>query len=331
MKYLYRYAFGVPIVLLALFLYGVSRYLGPIFMVFGGSVMLGVFDIHLQKLVNYFVALATQSPHQPPAAPMDVAVSNDPTKLATSQYIALEMPAKPEPIAPDAESLSPATEALLRAIKERRAVDPLIGAKLGSREVVERLTSAMKSDRGVHVESLLCTLGALAGYACQMSARTPNARQFQTMSNGVYTVQTKAGKTFFFGDAINQPLLESQYSVWSLAAGTAKANGCSQLLDLEEIVKHVSQSVGHDTFGSPRIPEGHQPSDSPINILKPLWPVMLPTVQMFCPSSDEWPILFGLAIQQVMDMGKSVIKPDLALLIVMESAIPMSKIDLPNW
>jgi hypothetical protein len=57
-----------------------------------------------------------------------------------------------EPTAPGAPS-HPADEALQRLIAERIKTDPLIGAKLGGKEVFERL------------------LRALAGYACQASLR----------------------------------------------------------------------------------------------------------------------------------------------------------------
>ena len=60
---------------------------------------------------------------------------------------------------------------LLRSIAERAKIDPMIGAKLGGKEIFERLVRGMKTDRGVHTESLLCALGALAGYACQASLR----------------------------------------------------------------------------------------------------------------------------------------------------------------
>jgi hypothetical protein len=53
-------------------------------------------------------------------------------------------------------------------------------------------------------------------------------------------------------------------------------------------------------------------------------------VKQFCQSPSEWSILFGLAIQDIIEMGKEAIAPDIALSIVMESAIPMSKIDLDS-
>jgi len=41
----------------------------------------------------------------------------------------------------------------------------------------------------------------------------------------------------------------------------------------------------------------------------------------------QWPVLLGIAIQQAMYLGKGIIDPGLAVSIVMESAVPMSKVD----
>ena len=62
--------------------------------------------------------------------------------------------------------------------------------------------------------------------------------------------------------------------------------------------------------------------------MKLIWPKLLPVVKQYCEAPSEWPILFGLAIQEPLYMGKGVIEPTLALSIVMESAIPMSKLEL---
>ena len=58
------------------------------------------------------------------------------------------------------------TASLMRAIDEKRKSDPLIGAKLGAKEVFQRIVNGMKKSdpKGVHYESLLCILGSLAGY-----------------------------------------------------------------------------------------------------------------------------------------------------------------------
>jgi hypothetical protein len=227
--------------------------------------------------------------------------------------------------------IRPQDEALFRVIEEKRESDPLVGAKLGSKEVVHRLLGGMKSERGVHIESLLCVLGSLAGYACQADLRSQAQKLGISEMSVLMVISTKGGKNFFFGDHLNKSLAESKFSIWSLAAGAAQHNGCTELPDITEIFGHVTGTVGGESFGIPRIPEGHKPGDLPINYLKSLWPTMLKVVQPFCKDSVEWPILFGFAIQEVLDLSKDTIKPELALRIVMESAVPMSKVDLPSY
>lgn len=229
------------------------------------------------------------------------------------------------------ETMRPQDEAMFRAIEEKRESDPLIGAKLGSKEVVQRLLVSMKSARGVHIESLLCVLGSLAGYACQADLRNQAKKQGIPEMSVLMVIDTKNGKKFFFGDHLNKSLAESKFSIWSLAAGAAQSHGCNELPDINEIFGHVTSSVDGANFGIPRIPEGHKPGDLPINYLKALWPAMLKVTQSFCKESVEWPLLFGFAIQEVMDSSKEMIEPELALRIVMECAIPMSKVDLASY
>lgn len=210
---------------------------------------------------------------------------------------------------------------------EKPQEDVLINAKVGATHILPKIIQVMKSERGLHLESLLSALGALAGYACQAGIREEFVNQKGHNENQVFTVVGCAdGRQYFFGDMVNNPLAQNQYSVWGLAAGAAQHLGTKELIDIMEIFKHVTQSVGTEEFGIPRIEEGHKPADLPQNYIKHLWPFLLPDLKALCPAA-EWPILFGLAIQQIMDEGKDLIDPKLALSIVMESAVPMSKID----
>lgn len=217
--------------------------------------------------------------------------------------------------------------AFFRAIAERRREDPLIGAKLGAKEIVQRIMEVMKDEKGIHIQSLLCALGALAGYSCQASVREILVEKKGLSENQVFIIMEDVdGRKYFMGDTLNKPLAESQYSVWALAAGTAQNLGAKQLIDIGEVFEHVAGSLGNDRFGIPRIADDRKPGDIPCNYIKYLWPTLLPVVQKFCPA-EEWPILFGIAIQEVMKMGKEIIDPLLALSIAMESAVPMSKVD----
>jgi hypothetical protein len=213
-----------------------------------------------------------------------------------------------------------ATESLLGAIREKRNTDPLIGAKVAGQELFGRIIVAMKNEKGVHSESLCSALGALAGYACQASLRAQSVAMTE--------VQAKDGKRFFFGDALNKLLAEDQYSVWSLAAGAAQQAGAAELPDLLSIFKHVSATVGSEAFGVPRMGASHGAADLPVQYVRALWPALLPILTKLCDDVKLWPLAYSFAIQHAIRSVESVLAPQVALSIVMESAIPMSKVDL---
>lgn len=217
---------------------------------------------------------------------------------------------------------------LLQRIEERSGEDPLIGAKIGGKEVAQRMMAAMETERGIHIESILGALGGLAGYSCQASVRAQARSQGLGETAHLVRVEATDGRVYFFGDALNGPLAESQYSVWSLAAGGAQAAGCADIPDPAEVFAHVAGTVGSPEFGLPRMPSGHSMHDTPLNYVEDFWPQLFPMISRFCPDPAHWPILLGLAIQDIMSQGGDVIDPCDALKIVMESAVPMSKIDL---
>jgi hypothetical protein len=198
-----------------------------------------------------------------------------------------------------------------------------------SQEVNHYIINALKDRKGVHIESLLTALGALAGFSCQMSIREELIESGKIPENGAFViVEGVDGERYYFGDLLNAPLAESQYSIWDLSAGAAQQLGCTSIPDVGGIFEHVAQTVGGKSFGIPQVPDTHRANDLPINYVKSLWPKILPVIRPFCRKPSEWPILFGLAIQQDIYKEKDMIDPKLAVSIVMESAIPMSKVDL---
>lgn len=210
------------------------------------------------------------------------------------------------------------------------SADPLYAVKKGGKEIASTLFAAMSSDKGIHLESLLSALGALAGYACQISVREALVEQQGRAEKEVFIVvhSKQDGRTYYFGDLLNKPLAESRYSVWSLASGACQKNGLVHLIDLHDIFKHVTDSLGSDTFGIPRTPSAHQAKEMPLNYVQFLWPQLFPLAKKYSATPSDWPILFGVAIQEILYASKELIDPQLALSIVMESAVPMSKIHL---
>lgn len=226
--------------------------------------------------------------------------------------------------------MSPQEQALFNAINEQKKKDPMAGIKIGSKELVQRLIGALNNEKGVHVESLLGVVGSLAGYSCHAAFREELIDTGKHKEQEVFTVlDGKDGHKYYFGDLPNKPLVEGQVSIWGLVAGMVQHLG-EEIPDVESTFKNVSSTVGGETFGIPNIPENHRPGDLPINYVKAMWKPLLPVLDKFCDSPMERPILLGLAAQQVIEMGKSVISPVIAASIVMECAVPMSKIG-PEW
>lgn len=219
-------------------------------------------------------------------------------------------------------------QSLLEQVRTMAPNDPLIGAKVGGKELARRMVEVMGVDGRVHVESLMCAVGALAGYGCQMAARSANVAAGNNELANFAIATTKNGERLFFGDPINKFLAENEMSVWSVAAGGAKALGCTQFPDLGLIFKHVATSAGTDAFGVPRLPVGHPVHALPLDYLRKLWPAFSGMVDRFAPRPEHRPLLFGLAIQNLLSQTKEILEPGVSLQIVMESAIPMSKIDL---
>lgn len=213
---------------------------------------------------------------------------------------------------------------LADAVAEQRQRAPLAGAQVAAKEILGRAMDGSRDERGVHVETLFMALGALAGFACQMSVRAVAAQEQRAPAFTIAT--TTDGHNRYFGDALNAPLAEEQYSVWSLAAAGVQTSG-GTLPDLHEIFRHVVATVGTPEFGRPRFPEGTGTNEVPETIIRTMWPSLLSMLQQFCGAPPEWPIACGIAIQDAIGLASSAIAPGTACQIAMETAVAMSKID----
>lgn len=214
------------------------------------------------------------------------------------------------------------------AIEQARSDNPVVHLKIGAEELVQRLLAGMRTDRGVHIESLLGVLGSLAGFCAidsvlkQVIALNRNSREC-----GIVEVETADGSRYYLGDPVNRLLAGTDLSLWALVAGMINHLGSQDYPDFAEISGHVASTLGGSEFGLPRVPEQHKPSDLPINYVRDLWPAVLPMVEQRVPVLQERVTLFAFAVQNVMQMGIDVLAPAMAGKLVMECAVPMAKLD----
>ena len=211
--------------------------------------------------------------------------------------------------------MSDPLKTLQQQIREQQAQNPHIAAQIASSAILQRLFEFMSDDKGVHVESVFAALGTLAGHACQQIA----------LDRGLTQVSDNAGNRYYYGEALNRVLLEGKLSVWSLVGGAVQSHG-GKLPDIREIVAHTTESIGTEQFGQPRLPEGHPIRCEPKQCLVLWQPLKQKILDVLPVPKSDWALAYALAIQDLIDQAAGIIPPELAARIVMECAVPMSKL-----
>ena len=201
--------------------------------------------------------------------------------------------------------------------------------------IADWLMRELKDQRGVHCETMLTVVGALAGFAAQQALWEGMVKPGKlAISQAFQVVDTLSGATYFFGDPLDTILVSmepKQLSIWKIVAGGTLAQGGEHLPDIGNLLRHCAASAGTAQFGLPRLPDGHLPAILPRAALERFWPGARLLLGLAEPVT--WPLHMAYAAQKLMQAMKGSIAPDLAVRIVMEAAVPMSRVDpttVPN-
>jgi hypothetical protein len=207
------------------------------------------------------------------------------------------------------------------------------------------LMNSLKTARGIHSETLLTVIGALAGFAAQNAALNLIASGTPSVvtPRSFAVVSAKPGEIYLYGDAINVflfPELGSVMPLCALIAGAAVSAGVKEadLPNTGEIAAHVASVLGSDEFGKLRMRPGVEPQLQPLAALLRFWPktrdvLARPPVKRLFRRQESllqeihWPIVLGLVASQYIAMTKQVLNPSIGAALVMESAVITSKID----
>jgi hypothetical protein len=197
------------------------------------------------------------------------------------------------------------------------------------------LSGELRRGREVQQESVLCALGALAGYAAQQAIRETVVKTGRlTLDQAFVVIETRSGEVFFFGDLLNAVIVSKDgtpepdsghASIWKVVSGAGYEAGAINLPDVTDMIKHCAATVGSQEFGLPRIAEAHMPEILPREAVSRFWPAARRKLTGAEPMS--WPLHLAMAAHTLIVELKDTIRPDIAVQIVMEAAVPMSKID----
>jgi hypothetical protein len=198
-------------------------------------------------------------------------------------------------------------------------------------ELVEMLFGELRDSSGVHIETVLATLGALAGFAGQMAIREALIKTGQLPPEKAFVVaRASSGETYYFGEMLSDILYSNKPGIVSLSGmvgGAAQQAGARTLPNIADIARHVAGTVAAGGFGIPRLPSHHMPRIAPLELLDRFWNPIRNFLVVNVHSPPQWPLVIGLAAQKVIIMAKDQLDPALATQIVMEAAIPLASVD----
>jgi hypothetical protein len=198
-------------------------------------------------------------------------------------------------------------------------------------QILELVYAECAEAGGVHNGTVLTILGTLAGFAVQMAIREEFVKSGKlSMQNAFTTITTSDGSTYYFGDLLNEGLVQSQQgnpSVWTIVGAAAQRLGAKTLLDPKILFERVSRTVGSKDFGIQQLPPECMPAQRPIDLLDKFWNPVRNHLAASVSSPGQWPLVLALAAEHFMLKSKDVVEPGLAALTVMEAAVPMSRVD----
>lgn len=219
-------------------------------------------------------------------------------------------------------------DALAALVRRERDNDPLIGVKLGSQVGLDLLVDQLRTERGVHAETLMAMAGRLIGQSVLASLWEEARHNGDQRIPGLRKVSCWDGSEYLVGEPLNQRLTVGLGSPWEVVGEAARQEGCLELPNREELLLAGVRRLGTPAFLIPRVPVPHLPllrggrdHDTP-------WPVLRPLCWSCCAAPQEWPLLCGLLGARGVRLVASHLEPGLAFQLVLDSAIDAAKIPL---
>ena len=197
-----------------------------------------------------------------------------------------------------------------------------------TRPILDWLTAEIGDESGgIHCETAMTVLGALAGFAAQQAVWAGIAALGTPQQLVFNTIGTKSGETLYLSDLVNEILVSKGEppSILAIVAGAAAKCGGRDFPDIKGIFSNVSETMGSALFGRPRAPAGHAPRILPRDALTRYWRTAHSFVDRdHPPMKPRW---FALAAGSLLIKMQKSCPADISFYLMMEAAVPMSKID----
>jgi hypothetical protein len=233
---------------------------------------------------------------------------------------------RPAPVAPSAAA--PSGDAQQPPSNDAQQPPSNTGPTDLTRPIFDWLTAEIgDGSGGIHCETAMIVLGALAGFAAQQAVWARMAATGTPQQAVFTTVRVKSGETFYLSDQVND-LVAARIeppSILGIVAGAAAKAGGRDFPDIKGIFSNAAETMGSELFGRPRAPADHAPRILPRDALTRYWHKAHSFVEREHPAMKfRW---FAVAAGMLLLKMQESCPPDIAFSLMMEAAVPMSKID----
>jgi len=228
-----------------------------------------------------------------------------------------------------------------KLLKSRRASPPPIprqaecaegesvAGESAHEEILSHLLDAGRDDRGLHLETALSCVGALAGFAAQMAVRA-FAASAEMPPERLFSIAIGSdGRSYYSGMPLRTVLAsdeEGEQSVWRLVSAPARVAGLEPAQP-GPIFDEVAGTIGTKAFGEPAMSREGRLRELPIDSLKAHWGEVETILERHGTPTTRWSVEIATAARSLIERTKDSLSPDLAARIVMESAVMMSSVD----
>ena len=179
-----------------------------------------------------------------------------------------------------------------------------------------------------NLPALLNALGACAGLAAQAAVWRELVIAHGCNPGDVFVrlQPVRGGPLHYDGEAASRFLLGAgpdHLGFLDLAAASLASP--AELPDVRLLARHVANTIGTEAFGTPRLPSFLALDERPRAALARSWPRV---AALLAPRRQgEWPALLGAVAYTIIRANRAALAPRLALTILLEAAVPMSKLD----
>lgn len=222
---------------------------------------------------------------------------------------------------------NPAQKKLNDSVAQLSFREPLEPVKIGRLDLLIRFKSVIRQNYDACDKTLLALIGSLAGYACRVAGIS---ELDENQKEGVAIVKALDGKTYYYSAKVNNSLYEKQIGSFLGDIHLLSIISGAPLPNVTGILKRNAEMIGSPDFGMTLFLGSQAIKETSLNLLREYWPVFQPIMDQYCRTPEDRVTLLALCARDIIKNVEPDINKNAAVEILMECAVPMSKIG-PEW